>query len=329
MTSSRSTSRSSGAHHLNSSGNDARDAAQQAARDAAQKVSHGTKTMHDFVEKFYHDWSFHLTQALTFGLVTSVIPLGMLLFAIVGQVIGTLNHHAQQQFIGQLKSVFPPQLLPSEITTSSIQKFSQGSGVWIIVSILAALFFGSRLFTLLEACFDIIYRVPPRPQKDKNLRAIVMVIVFMILTPLLVLTSLIPGQFVAFLQNTSVNAHMAVLNQLAGTVSSMIVSFVLFEIIYTFIPNHPSRSVKTRLRTSLRGSITATIVLQIALQIFPLYARSYTSGIVNQIAFALVFLIFFYIISLVTIIGATVNAYFAEDIPPTPHDLVTRSSQSY
>ncbi|GCF09016.1 YihY/virulence factor BrkB family protein [Dictyobacter arantiisoli] len=301
--------------------------AQDLGSDAVSNVESGAKTTHDFVKKFYHDWSLHLTQALTFGLVTSVIPLGMLLVAIVGRIIGSLDAHAQAQFIKHLQSLLPPQILPAQITTSALQKFTQSSGIWIFFSIIFAIFFGSRLFTLLEACFDIIYHVPQRPQKQKNILAIIMVLVFMILAPLLVLTSLVPEQVLALLQNTSLNVHSNMVNRIVGIISSSIVSFLLFEIIYTFLPNRQGM-FKTRARNSVLGAVVAAIVLQIGLIAFPLYAQSYTNGIVNQIAFALVFMIFFYIISLVTLIGATVNAYFVENVPPTPHDFVTRASHS-
>ncbi|GER87571.1 hypothetical protein KDW_17330 [Dictyobacter vulcani] len=310
-----------------STNNGAKQKAQDLTSDAATNIKSGTKTAGQFAKKFYHDWSHHLTQALTFGLVTSVIPLGMLIIAIIGNVIGSLNPDARTQFIKHLQGVLPPQILPAGITSSALQKFSQGSGIWIFVSVLTAIFFGSRLFTLLEACFDIIYRVPQRPQKQKNILAIIMVLVFMVLTPLLVLSSVIPEQIVSIMQNTPLTSNMSMVNRIIGVITSLLVSFVLFEVMYTFIPNRKG-TLKGRLRASAPGAIAAAVVLQIGLVLFPLYIRNYTSGIVGQIAFALVFMLFFYVIALVILIGATVNAYFVENVQPTPNDFVTRVSRS-
>ena len=310
-----------------STSNDAKQKAQDLTSDATANIKSGTKTAGQFAKKFYHDWSHHLTQALTFGLVTSVIPLGMLIIAIIGNVIGSLNPNARTQFIKHLQGILPPQILPAGITASALQKFSQGSGILIFVSVITAIFFGSRLFTLLEACFDIIYRVPQRPQKQKNILAIVMVLVFMVLTPLLVLSSIIPEQIVSILQNTPLTSNMSMVNRIIGIITSLLVSFVLFEVMYTFIPNRRG-TLKRRLRASVPGAIAAAVVLQIGLVLFPLYIRNYTSGIVGQIAFALVFMLFFYVIALVILIGATVNAYFVENVQPTPNDFVTRVSRS-
>ncbi len=316
----------------NQAKSDVRQTASDVTNTVTSTVKGGSKTFKEFATKFTKDWTPHLAQALTFSLVTSTIPLATLLLAIVGQIIGGMSTNARTQFINQMEKILPASVFSSQqsqaIAQSAIQRLAQGAGIWLIVSIIAALFFGSRLFTLLEACFDMIYRVPPRPFKQKNVLAIVMVLVFMVLTPLLVLASLIPGELVALIQNTPIGpGSSSLVNKITGIVSSLLVSFLLFEVIYVFLPNRQG-NIEGRARSSLPGAVTAAVVLQIALVLFPLYARTATNGVVSQIAFVLVLLIFFYLIALVTLIGATVNAYFAENIRPTEHDLVTRSSKS-
>lgn len=301
----------------------------RAANEAKDTVISRGRSFKEFCTKFYHDWSHHLTQALAFGIITSVVPLAMLILALVGTFIGKLDPHAQQQLTQQMGHILPQQLGSSsqDITATAFRKLPQTVSLLAIVGIITAVFFGSRLFTLLEACFDIIYRVPQRPFKNKNLTAIVMLILFMILTPLLVLASLVPEQLVALLRQTSIPTNANMLNRIAGIASSLIVSFILFEVIYAIVPNR-RQLLQHRFRLSVPGAVTAAVVLQIALVLFPLYAQNYTSGFVGQLTFALIFFIFFYIVALVTLIGAEVNAYYSEGIRPTPHDLVKRLSQS-
>lgn len=296
---------------------------------AADTVLEGGRSFKGFLKKFYNDWSLHLTQALTFGLISSLIPIAMLLLAIVGNSIGTLDPKARATLIDQVKNILPPPLSSSsqDIVTSALQKLPQSSALLALIGIIAALFFGSRLFTLLEACFDFIYHVPQRPFKKKNLVALAMLVLFMILTPVLVLASLIPDQALGILQHTTAAANSNLTGRIAGILSSLIVSFLLFEVLYTFVPNRQG-ALKYRLRSSVRGAVTAAIVLQIGLILFPLYARNFASGLVGQVTYLLISLIFFYIIALVTLIGAEVNAYFSENIPAPTKDLVTRSSRS-
>ena len=317
------------ATHRQSQVSHSADNAKGVASDAADKVVEGARSFKGFTKKFYNDWSLHLTQALTFSLVSSIVPIGILLLGIVGNAIGGLSGHARDQFIGQVMKFLPPPLsnYSTDLLQSSLQKLPETSVLLTIAGVIAAIFFGSRLFTLLEACFDFIYRVPQRSFKQKNGRAILLTLAFMILTPILVVTSLIPDQLLAFLQKTSIQTDQAVVQRIAGIISSFIVAFILFEIIYVFVPNRQG-TLKNRIRSSVRGALTAAIVLEIILALFPIYAKYFSNGLVGQITFALVLLIFFYLIGLVTLIGATVNAYYSVNIPPTAHDLVTRSSRS-
>src|SRR5579883_419575 len=180
-------------------------AAADKVAEAADTVKDGGRTFKQFMKKFYNDWSLHLTQALTFSLITSLIPLAMLLLVVVGDILGTLNKQAKAELLKQVTAILPPPLSSSsqDIVASAVQKVPQSAGLLTFIAIIAALFFGSRLFTLLEACFDLIYRVPQRPFARKNLMALAMMILFMVLTPVLVLTSLIPGQLLGWIQDTT------------------------------------------------------------------------------------------------------------------------------
>lgn len=300
--------------------------AQQAARQTTASVKAGTRTFRQFTKKFYNDWTLHLIQALTYALVTALLPIAILLLGIASNIVGTLSKPLQNQLFGtngQITRALPAPLNTPEILHSALNKLQSASGLFIIVAIIAALFFGSRLFTLLEECFDIVYRVPQRPAKSKNAVAIVMLVVFVILAPILILASLLPGQFIAILQNLPINTSANVLNTLGGIVSSLIVSFVLFVLMYAFIPNRQGR-IEDRLHESWKGALTAAVALQLFLLIFQMYTRYFMNGVVGQVFFALAIIVFFYLLAFAIMVGAEVNAYFAEGIPPASRDLISR-----
>ena len=304
--------------------------AEQAAGQAAASVKSGSRTFQQFAKKFYNDWSLHLIQALTYAVVTAIIPIAMLLLGIMGNIVGTLNKQLQNQLFGpdgQITKALPPPLNTPDLHHSALDKLQSASGLFIVLAIIAAIFFGSRLFTLLEECFDIVYRVPQRPAKSKNGMAILMLLAFIVLVPVLALAALIPEQFVAILQNTPLSSNPNALSNVAGVIGSLIVSFVLFDIMYTFLPNRAG-TIEHKLHESWKGALTAAVALQIFLFIFQLYTRYFMSGIVGQIFFALAIVVFFYLVSFAIMLGAEVNAYFAEGIPPTAHDLITRSARS-
>src|SRR5437660_4704188 len=173
------------------------DAVKQQTVEAVHTVQAETRPFARFISKFYNDWSFHLAQALAFSLITAIVPIAILLLAMLGGFIGAMDHKAATTLIGHLAKALPGPLSSQEVLSSATSKLTSASGALALIAVVMAVFVGSRLFTLMEVCFDTIYRLRPRPQSKKNIMAIIMLFVFVVLTPVLVLASLIPDQAVA------------------------------------------------------------------------------------------------------------------------------------
>jgi uncharacterized BrkB/YihY/UPF0761 family membrane protein len=152
-----------------------------------------------------------------------------------------------------------------------------------------------------------------------------MVVVAVVLIPVLALASLLPGQVLALLQHTQVDPNSTFITSLAGILSSLIVSFILFEVMYVFVPNRQGQ-LATRIRNSWKGALAAAVVLQICLVLFPLYTQAFFKNYVGQLAFVLILLVFFYLLALMLLLGAQINAFFVEKIPPFEQNLVKRAS---
>lgn len=301
--------------------------ARRSAEAATSTAVGGAFTFKNFVKKFYNDWTFHQAQAMAFGLITAMVPLAILLLAIVGWILGGLDHQAYNQVVNHVANSLPKEFATQQALSSAANKLRSASAGLAILAVITSLFFGSRLFTLMEACFDLIYHVPPRSQGKKNLMAIIMTVVSVVLIPVLVLASVIPGQVVAFLQHTAINPNSSATYNVVGIISSLVVSFILFVVFYAVVPNNQGLA-RTRIRTSWRGAAVAAVLLQIFLLLFPLYVRLFTNGYVGQLAFALVLLVFFYLVAVAILLGAQVNAFFVKHIGPYNADLITRSSRS-
>ena len=300
------------------------------AGQATSSAKRTARSFGDFAKKFQNDWVMHLAQALAFSLVTALIPIAILLLAIVGSILGGLSKSAQNTFDKNIAHALPHQLnISQSVIQSASSKLSSSSGLLAFIAIIVALIFGSRLFTLMEACFDIIYSLQPRSFLKKNGIAIVMLIVFVILTPILVLAGTIPATVLSFLGHTTVNAGNFGLN-LGGFIGGLIVSFILFEAFYVFIPNRTENvpSIMHRIRSSWIGAAVAAVVLQIMLRFFPLYIQNFTKGYVGQVVLILAVVAFFYLFALIILLGAEVNAYFAEGIQPTQSNLISRADKA-
>lgn len=65
----------------------------------------------------------------------------------------------------------------------------------------------------------------------------------------------------------------------------------------------------------------AAVALQIYLILFPFYVTHFMSSYTGTVGFAVILLFFFYYFALILLVGAEVNAFFAEGKRAMPEDL--------
>lgn len=71
------------------------------------------------------------------------------------------------------------------------------------------------------------------------------------------------------------------------------------------------------------GALLASIGLHILLLLFPLYVHQFMTNYVGQLGFIIIAVLLFYILGLLIVIGAQVNAFFFEQIQPFSTGLIT------
>ncbi len=286
----------------------------------AHAIQKDTKSLQEFFTKFGNDWSMTLAAALAYNLLTAIFPIAVALIAIAGFILGTLDLKSQDQLIIALQSVFPSAINSGDLIKTILQQLAKASGFLGIIAVFVAVFGGSRLFILIEGCFDIIYRVRPRTLIPQNIMAIGMLLLFIVLVPIMIFASTGPALVLSILQKTplSLIPGSPVIFGLGGILGSLLVSFVLFEAIYIVVPNQ-----RISFRNSWLGAVFAAILMQIYLTLFPLYAARFLGGYVGQAGFAVILLAFFYYFAVILLFGAEINAYFSEGVRPIPNDLVT------
>src|SRR5579884_1641530 len=145
---------------------------QHTTAELAHAVEKDTKSLQEFFTKFGNDWSMTLAAALAYNLLTAIFPIAVALIAIAGFILGTLQHNAQDQLIADIQKAFPSAINSGDLIKTILQQLAKASGFLGIIAVLVAVFGGSRLFILIEGCFDIIYRVRPRTLIPQNIMAI-------------------------------------------------------------------------------------------------------------------------------------------------------------
>jgi len=273
-----------------------------------------------FFSKFQHDWPLILARALAYSLLTTMVSIVLTLLSILGIVLRRLNPQVQDKLITYLQGFFPQATSLDNILRAIFHQLSLVSLTLEIIVIILAVFIGSRLFIVIERCFNLIYRLRPRALIARNLIAIGMFVLLTILTPIMLLASSLSAPALALVKNTTLGQipGIGVLVSLTGVLISLIAAIILFQAMYMVIPKQHIAS-----SGSWRGTLVAAGALQIFLAFFPLYITHFLGGYLGQIGFAVILLAFFYYFGVILLLGAEINAFYAEGIQDATDHLTT------
>ena len=147
-----------------------------------------------------------------------------------------------------------------------------------------------------------------------------MLLLFIVLVPIMIFGSALPALVVSFLEATPLKnvPGSGLLFTLIGIGFGVFFAWVLFEAIYIVVPNQ-----HISFRNSWLGAIVAAVGIEIYLVLFPFYVTHFMNTYTGTAGFAVILLFFFYYFSVILLLGAEVNAFFAEKIRATPADIPT------
>lgn len=284
-----------------------------------RNVAKDVKPLWQFWMKFNNDWSWNNAAGLAYNLLLSMFPLVIALLAILGLFLGRLDPGAYDATINRIGQIFPAVTSSQSIIKPALRQLTKNSGILGIFAIVFAIFNGSRLFLFVQGCFDIIYHVRPRNIIAQNVVAVLMLLIFAVLVPVMIVASAIPALVVSLLQKTSLGQlpGSGFIVGLSGIAGGLIAGYILFQVIYIVVPNQ-----KISFRNSWRGSLVAAILLELYLALFPLYVTYFLGSFAGALGL-LILLIFFYYFAMILFLGAEVNAFFAEGVQNTPYDVPT------
>jgi membrane protein len=283
-----------------------------------QTAEKGFKSIRDLVTKINNDWVFSFASGIAFNLLVAMIPIITAMISLAGFIYGDLDPNVKQNLIAYIQNAFPPPIPSADIVSLALDSLNKSAGVLGILAILVAVFAGSGLFVTMEGYFDIIYHRPPRGLIQQYMMAVGMILLFVVLTPLVILADSLPALVYLILQTTPISQipDNGFLFDTLAIFSGLFVSWVLIEAIYLIVPNQ-----HISFRNSWFGALLAAVALQIYLVLFPFYVTHFLSSYTGAIGLAVILMFFFYYFAVILLIGAEVNAFFAQGIRALPDNL--------
>jgi len=274
-------------------------------------------TLKTFATKFANDWSMNLVSMLAYSLITTIFPLFLGILTIAGFVLKRLPGHAFTQVVGAINGALPQNFAQFVNVHDLLAHLVTLTGPLALVSLIGLLWAGSNLFTSMENAFSIIFRVPDRTFIPQRLMAIGMVVILALVLPLsLAASALITAGSAAFA--TVLPGPLGRVLTVVGPLVSVGLLWLLFLAFYRIVPH-----TRVPFRDAWRGALTAAVLFALLQLLFPLYFKVFLHGNAKYgtlAASALVLITWLWLLALITVIGAQVNAV-ALGIAPLPRDL--------
>ena len=255
-----------------------------------------------FWVKAYQDNLTGMSAMVAYNLLLSVFPLALLALFIAGRVIESGD--LEQSVLDDLQRVFPS---ATEGTLNSaldnIRSASTGIG---IVAFVASVWIGSSFWGALDTAFCRIYHVRCRSWVEQKRFALLMLLVVL----LFMATTVVVPTAQSLLVSSTDDLPLG-LSEVRGLIyaltlaASLAILFLVLCIIYSAVPNR-----RVPWRAIWPGALGATIAMALIDWAFPAYLNSISTiaEVGTTFLFVLIVLIWFYLLAIIILGGAVVNA---------------------
>jgi membrane protein len=261
------------------------------------------RAVKDFFRKAYSENLTGLSGMVAYNLLLSVFPLALLALFIAGRVLQSSD--LEQSVLQDLRQLFPT--ATDSTLTRALDRVRDTSTGFGIVALVTSVWIGSSFWGALDTAFAQIYHVRSRSwlqQKRFSLMMLAVVLLFMAATvsvPTLQSLLVSSADDLPFGLST-VDGLLYAVTLVAG----LLLLFGILCLIYFTVPNR-----RPPWRAIWPGGLAATVAIGVVDYGFPFYLDNLSTlskfgG--SLFVFVLIVLLWFYVLALVLLGGAVINA---------------------
>ena len=250
-------------------------------------------------------WNANITgnaSMLAYNMLVGVIPVALLGLFIAGQVLS--SEAVQRSVLNDLRSVFPGAAVGTlDSLLDQIHSSTTDTG---LLALIASLWLASSFWGALDTAFSRIYGCSSRrwlEQKRFALGMVFVVLLFMIAT---VAVPTVQSILKAGAEELPFDlAHVAAFVYGLSLAISLLVLFGSLALIYARVPNCP-----VPWRAVWPGALGAALAIAVVSYAFPVYLSNISTiaRFGTTIVFVLIVLAWFYVLAVIILGGAIVNA---------------------
>jgi uncharacterized BrkB/YihY/UPF0761 family membrane protein len=195
----------------------------------------GVATIAAFWVKINNDWIFNLSGLLAYTFLFAVFPLLILVLAITGFILRNIAPGTETLVTDNIVRALPAGIGSVIVEVVSVRL--KASADWLlVVGLVTALIGGLRLFTTLENCFSVVFRLRSRDPIRQNRMAFLLLVLYLVLLPLFLITFLLPAGVERLFDPSGRDLVGTSVVTVVGFVLAFVVATLLFALMYAFIP---------------------------------------------------------------------------------------------
>ena len=283
-------------------------AAEMAQTTTSSRIREGTRRssagagrgLSRFWKKAYTDGVTGLAGMVAYNLLLSLLPLTLLALFIFGQVVQSAE--VEESVIRDVQQLLPATSERAiDRLLGNIQRSSTSIG---IAALLTSIWIGASFWGAVDTAFCRIYCSPCRSWLQQKRFALLMLVVVLLLFAATVAVPVAQGLVARGADDLPFGLGASGVVQAFTLAASVVILFAVLCLIYRAVPN-----TRVPWRAIWPGALGATIAIGIVDATFPLYLQgSVLSTFGGTYVFVLIVLVWFYVVALILLAGAVVNA---------------------
>ena len=253
------------------------------------------KTLGNSLTSFFKDECFHLAASIAYFLIVSLVPLGLLVVALFGHMLGA-NQELYDFLLTKLINFFPS--VTSGIT-NELRHVITYKGISFITFIIYG-FFALQLFYSIERAMDVIFSVPKKRHFLFSLLWTILIVMLVIAFWLLSFTvSSVAGLLYQFPDIFGIGLKYKAIF-LIRFVAPFVVILLTFTAVYKIVPH-----VKVHIRHAFAGALLLTVFWELAKHLFTWFVKNlaYVGTIYGSLTTFILFLLWTYYVSCIFLLG--------------------------
>jgi membrane protein len=255
-----------------------------------------------FYTKAYEDNITGLSGMVAYNLLLSVFPLALVALFVAGKVLS--SGEFEQSVLKDLQQLFPS--ATDTTLVSALDRIRDSSTSFGIFAVISSIWFGASFWGALDTAFCRIYHVRCRSWVEQKRFALAMLVVVLLFMAATVAVPTLQSLLLSGARDLPFGlSKVQGLVYAASLVAAGAVLFSILCVIYWAVPNRlvPWRAVWP-------GALSATVAIVIVDYAFPAYLGNVSTiaQIGTTFVFVLIVLIWFYLLAIIVLGGAIINA---------------------